>query len=471
VSDLAHLALDLSLWGDPTGEGLQFLDRPPAAHLSQAQEILRNLGAITADGKPTAHGRTMASLPIHPRLAHMVIKGKELNQGAAACELSALLEERDSLSGGAKNDIDLESRIDALQRGVSLTTGVRDRIASQKRRLIEILQVPDKPSKAPAYGLLLSLAYPDRIARKRPDRHGSYQLANGAVANLPQGSLLAREEFIAVADIEAGGGDGRIYLASPVSRRQLEEAFAAEIVSKREIVWDSVEESVRARSSRKLGAVILEDLPLKPEGEEITQVLIEGIGGSGSQCLPWNKEAERFRERIQWARGAIVDVSTLPDCSDEALIGSLDDWLAPFLGGMWKLQQLQRLNLLDILQARLSVQQRRALDRLAPSHLQVPSGSRIAIDYSQPDHPALSVKLQELFGLTETPRVGGGTIPVTIHLLSPAARPLAVTQDLKSFWQNTYPEIRKQLRARYPKHPWPENPLTATPTRRTVRRG
>jgi ATP-dependent helicase HrpB len=221
---------------------------------------------------------------------------------------------------------------------------------------------------------------------------------------------------------------------------------------------------------RKLGAVVLSEQPLEPTGEEITQALIEGIRRTGLQCLPWEKGSDRFRSRVQWVRRSIKEISEWPDLSDDALRASLENWLAPFLDRMWKLDQLQRLDLVEILRSMFNHQQLRDLDRLAPSQLLVPSGSRIALDYSPTDHPALSVKLQELFGLTETPRVGGGIIPVTIHLLSPAARPLAVTQDLRSFWQNVYPEIRKQLRARYPKHPWPENPMTATPTRRTIRK-
>jgi ATP-dependent helicase HrpB len=198
--------------------------------------------------------------------------------------------------------------------------------------------------------------------------------------------------------------------------------------------------------------------------------LIEGIRRTGLNCLPRDKETERFRARVQWVRKVLPEAMELPDLSDEALVASIEQWLAPFLDKMTKLDHLRRLHLLEILRSQFSSHQLRELDRLAPSQLQVPSGSRVTLDYTPTGHPALSVKLQELFGLIETPRVGGGKIPVTIHLLSPAARPLAVTQDLRSFWQNVYPEIRKQLRARYPKHPWPENPLTAVPTRRTIRK-
>jgi len=469
VSDLAHVALDLALWGAPTGEGLPFLDPPPTAHLAQAHGVLKTLGALTDDGRLTSHGRMMADMPIHPRFAHMIIKGKKLGRGAAACELAAMLEERDLLGGGAKADVDLTSRVGAFRRGRGLMPGLRDRIAAQKRRLMEMLDIHDERENDSEPGILVAFAYPERIARKRPERGGQYQLANGTIAVLPHGNL-AREEFIAIADIDAGSGDAKIYLAASIKESELEAAFSEEIVNEKEIEWNDAKRQVRARSVRKLGAVVLREQPLELAGEEVTQALIEGIRRTGLQCLPWEKESERFRSRVQWARRSIREASEWPDLSDEALRSSFESWLAPFLDGMWKLEQLQRLDLVEILRTMFTHQQLRELDRLAPSQLLVPSGSRITLDYTPTDHPALSVKLQELFGLTETPRVGGGTIPVTIHLLSPAARPLAVTQDLRSFWQNVYPEIRKQLRARYPKHPWPEDPLTAIPTRRTLRK-
>ena len=469
VSDLAHVALDLALWGAPAGEGLSFLDPPPTAHLAQAQGVLKALGAFAPDGRLTPHGRTMADLPIHPRFAHMIIKAKELGRGSSACELAAILEERDLLGGGAKADVDLAKRIDAYRGGRGLPAGVRERITAQKRRLMETLDIHEEQETDSEVGILVALAYPDRVARKRPEGSGRYQLVNGSVAVLPHGNL-AREEFLAIADVDAGTVEAKIYLAASIESRDLESVFSGEILNEKEIEWNEAKRQVRARSVRKLGAVVLSEQSLGPGGEEITRALVDGIRRTGLQCLPWEKESDRFRSRVRWARKFIKEASEWPDLSDESLAGSLESWLAPFLDGMWKLDQVQRLDLVEILRSRFTHLQLRELDRLAPSHLQVPSGSRITLDYTPADHPALSVKLQELFGLIETPRVGGGTIPVTIHLLSPAARPLAVTQDLRSFWQKTYPEIRKQLRARYPKHPWPEDPLSATPTRRTIRK-
>jgi ATP-dependent helicase HrpB len=471
TSDLAHVALDLAQWGDPAGQTLSFLDPPMEAHLAQATEILRGLGATRTDGSLTPHGKLMAGLPIHPRLAHMILRGKELGYGASACELAALLEEREMSGGGPNQDVDLASRIEEFRKGRGVTAGVLERVSGQQRRLMEMTETQGEVGDISKTGLLLALAYPERVGRRRAERSELYQLSGGTVAALPAGSLLARNEYLTIADVDAGNASARIHLAAPVQKDELEMAFASDISMGKEIAWSTADSKVKARRLRKLGAVILDEQQLEPEGEEISRALIEGVRRIGLYCLPWDKETERFRARAQWARRAAPGMSGLPDLSDEALAASLEHWLAPFVENMWKLEQLQRLDLLTIVRSLLTPQQARDLDRLAPSHLQVPSGSRVALDYTQTEHPSLSVKLQELFGLVETPRVAGGTIPVTIHLLSPAARPLAVTQDLHSFWQSVYPEIRKQLRARYPKHPWPEDPLTATPTRRTIQRG
>ncbi len=517
-SDLAHLALDLALWGAPMGESLAFLDPPPPAHLSRARGLLTRLGAISAEGQLTEHGRMMAGLPIHPRLSHMIITARKQGLAAAACELAALLEERDLAAASGKNDADLAGRLEAVRSGRTIAPGVRDRILAQQERLMAMAGTESEKSPAmragsthqglssarrqsagpessgtarsaaPAHsaassrqpdaersaesacGLLLALAYPDRIARRRPERQGSYHLANGLIASLPAASPLAREEFLAIAEADAGAAEGKIYLAAPVSAAELEQFFADDIVVEEEVVWDGREKRVRARRRRKLGAVVLEEAPHESADVDVAGAMMEGIRRAGLHSLPWERDAERLCGRIQWARQNLAGLADLPDFSAENLLAGLENWLAPHLAGMWRLEQLQRLPLAAILAGRLTAQQRRDLERLAPSQIHVPSGSRIALEYPAEGAPVLAVKLQELFGLTETPRIGGGSVPVTIHLLSPAARPLAVTQDLRSFWQNTYPEIRKQLRARYPKHPWPEDPLTALPTRKTIRK-
>jgi ATP-dependent helicase HrpB len=462
VSDLGPLALDLARWGAPTGENLAFLDPPPVAHLAQAQDLLFRLGAMDDKKILTPHGRAMTDLSVHPRFAHMILKAKEWGLAATACELAAVLEERDLL---AKSDADLTLRLDALQRRQN--PPLADRILTQKRRLLEMIQGDNDRTDISACGLLTALAYPERVARKKIERPGSYLLANGVQAILPEESLLARHEFLAVADVDSAAVNARIYLAAPINRQELEKAFAESLLAEQEVLWDSRQNRVIARRIRRIGVMIVDQFAMEPEGEQVSQAMLEGVRRIGLQGLPWNEEADRFRRRVQWLRRIVPE---LPDFSGESLEKTLDTWLAPYLIGMWRQEQLQQLRLVDILRQQLSREQIRELERLAPAHIPVPSGSRIALDYTTDEHPILAVKLQELFGLIETPRVANGRIPVTIHLLSPAARPLAVTQDLHSFWQNTYPEIRKQLRSRYPKHPWPEDPFTAEPTRKTVRK-
>jgi ATP-dependent helicase HrpB len=478
TSDLAHLALDLALWGSPDGENLSFIDPPPPAHIARARELLAALGAVDPRGSFTPHGSAMAALSVHPRLGHMILKAKEAGWGAAACELAALLEEG-GLQTAGNGPLDVAAHLDAFhQESAAARRGGRsvavERIAAQQERLRELAQIGGEQHVDPPYGLLLAWAYPDRIARRRPDLSGWYNMANGASAVLPETDPLTRQEYIAVAEVDGSAlstgpsAVGRIYMAAALERDHLFSAFADELEKVEEVVWDDREKRVQARRLTRLGALIVEESAVIPAPGQCNAALIEGIRRTGLHCLPWEKEALRFRARAQWIRCLRPE---WPGFDDNSLASDLTEWLLPHLDGITRLEQLQRLRLADILRSRLSPLQYRELELLAPAHLTVSSGSRIALDYPAVGHPVLAVKLQELFGMTETPRIGGGTVTVTIHLLSPASRPLAVTQDLRSFWIKLYPEIRKQLRARYPKHPWPEDPFTAEPTRKTLRAG
>lgn len=470
-SDLTHVAMDLAKWGNPDGAGLAFLDPPPAGLLAQAQRILKDLGALKDDGRLSEHGHALAMLPVHPRLAHMIVEGKKMHAGGAACELAAFLEERDVPGGGPNRDADVESRLEEFRSRRTMPAALRERILSQRSRLMKIGGINGREDKeVVGTGILLALAYPERIAKRRSEHKGQYQLAGGTTASVPPGSPLHRHEFLAVADVDTGIGEARIHLAAPLTGLEIEHTFKNKITTERHVGWDAEHSRVDARRIRRLGAVILSEQTIEPAGEEAISAFLEGVRQAGVSRLPWTKESDRLRTRFEWARKNLPELSHLPDVSDQALMSTLEEWLAPFVDGMWKLDQLERLDLLEILHARCTARDRRDLDRLVPLHIAVPSGSRVALDYSATEHPGLAVKLQELFGLTETPRIGNGKIPITIQLLSPAGRPLAVTQDLRSFWQKTYPEIRKQLRARYPKHPWPEDPFTATPTRKTIRK-
>jgi ATP-dependent helicase HrpB len=465
-ADLAPLALDLAQWGSPNGENLLFIDPPPSANLQQAQAILRDLDACDQKGQLTTVGRAMADLPVHPRLAHMILRAKDSGLGGMACELAALLEERDLFAGQKDADVDLTSRWMELRRARGNT---HDRIVAQARRLRAIIKIDENSAESSKVGLLLAFAYPDRIAKRREKNGNAYLLASGTTAVLPPGSVLARNEFLAIAEADTVGTSVRIFLCAPVTKEDVVDSLEANLVAEKIVRWDSATESVQARHVERLGAIKLSEKPISNEDDRILSAMIEGIHAMGLDVLPWNRETQSLRDRSEWLRTSGLVVRDWPDLSERQLIETVERWLGPFLSGIRQRSQLSTLDLEKILRSLFTHRQFQELETLAPARLKVPSGSSIAIDYSSDKQPILAVRLQELFGQTETPRLGKGKVPVVIHLLSPAKRPLAVTQDLRSFWENVYPDIRKQLRARYPKHVWPEDPMRAAPTNRTRR--
>lgn len=485
-ADLLPLALELAQWGAQPGE-LFWLDPPPAALLDQAREVLQGLGAVDAGGHITPHGRELGRIPLHPRLAHMLLGGERLGLGAWACELAALLGERDLLrsEGRARPPVDLALRIEVLRRGsaalpsgVVLDEGVRVRVRQAARDLARRMRIElaEAEGDIQAIGLLVALAYPERVAQGRLSQPGRFLLVNGRGAQLETSDALACAPWLAIAHLDGQTDeqrrDARIFLAATLTAEDLETAFAAQIETVDEVRWDAREGAVLARHQRRLGALILEDRALAhPDPEQVRRALLEGIRQAGLTCLPWQARHQQWRGRVALLRRTLGEA--WPDISDSALLASLDAWLAPWLEGMTRLSHLDRLDLDAALQSLLPWDKRQELDRLAPTHLEVPSGSRILLDYGpvleEEGVPVLAVKLQELFGLLETPRIVQGRVPVMIHMLSPAQRPVAITQDLASFWRGPYQEVRKDLRGRYPKHPWPEDPFTATPTRRTKR--
>jgi ATP-dependent helicase HrpB len=459
-ADLAPMALELALWGanDAT---LPWLTPPPAASLATARALLADLGALDAAGAITPHGRAMARLGQHPRLAHLVLKGRDLGQGRIAALLAAILGERDFLRLPAgQRDVDLRHRVDIALGGKR--DGTLRLIQEQARRLMPRDAKAETPDVSMT-GALLALAYPDRIGRRRPGTN-RYLLSGGRGAALADGDPMANEEFIVVADLDGSAQDARIFLAAPITPGEIEELFADRIVDEQAVHWDGREGAVLARQRRRLGAVLLEDKPLaKPDGDKVKAAMIEGIREIGPGALPWSDDLVHWRERVAFMR--TLDESW-PDLSDAALLGSLDSWLAPFLDGVSRRSHLPRVDLSAALRALVPWDKQRELDRLAPTHVEVPSGSRAPIDYAIPAEPTLSVRLQEMFGLVDTPRVGGGKVPLTIHLLSPARRPVQVTRDLASFWKNGYRAVKAELKGRYPRHYWPDDPLVAEPTAR-----
>ena len=476
-ADLTPLALELASWGVREADALKWLDPPPGPMLASARDLLSRLGALDADGRITPHGRAMAQLAVHPRLAHMLLRAKERAALALAADLTALLSERDLLRASAGvRDADVRERIDAL-RGESEPGGI-DRAALHRARrfagdlLRQLGGEPASKSQAAAAGSiggLLALAYPDRIGRQRPGGEGSFTLTNGRGAYFAEPQSLARREFIVAVDLDDRERDARIRLAAPLSRQDIDELMAGRLEHTDSVEWNAREEAVLARRVLKLDGLVIEEraLPEVPRQEALAAML-EGMRQLGIDALPWSREARDLQARVAFVRRLGGAFERWPDLSDAALAASLVEWLAPWLDGVTRREHLARIPLLDALLARLSWDERRELDVLAPSQLAVPSGSRVRIDYL--DAPTVSVRLQEVFGLEATPRIGGGRVPITFKLLSPAQRPVQVTRDLASFWRGAYAEVRKDLRGRYPKHYWPENPLEAEPVRGVRRR-
>jgi ATP-dependent helicase HrpB len=316
--------------------------------------------------------------------------------------------------------------------------------------------------------LLLALAYPDRIAQRRPGGLGQFRLSNGRGAALPPSDALASADYLAVAELDGDRREARIFLAAPLTRAEIEEGFADRLERRDVVEWEPREGAVLARRQLRLGELVLRDEALPdPPPAAVAAALIGAIRAGGLAVLPWRKEAAQLRARIMFLRRVEGADAGWPDLGDDALLAGLEDWLAPSLDGITRLAQLDRLDLAAILRARLDWARQRALDEKAPSHLTVPSGSRLAIDYAAGETPTLAVRLQEMFGAAATPRIAGGRVALRLALLSPAGRPLQVTSDLAGFWATSYRAVRAEMRGRYPKHPWPEDPLAALPTRRT----
>lgn len=475
-ADLAPLALDLASWGVADPRGLSWLTPPPAGAFAQATDLLRRLDALDAAGRITAEGKAMAALPLHPRLAHLVHRGIDVGEGGLACDIAALLSERDVLMG--TRDPDIRLRLDVIRENAGRSAGLRVnhgglarvRAAAKQIRGISGAKRDDASSGggSSAAGGLVALAYPDRIAQRRGG-DGRYRLSGGGGAFLDPADPLAAQDYLAVADLEGAAREGRIYLAAALTQAEIESTFAGDIEDGAEVAWDPREDAVVARKTRRLGALVLEARPLRDADSALLQAaMIAGVRDMGLDALPWSDATRALQHRVAALRAAYPQ-DAWPDMSNAALTESLETWLGPFLDGVTRRNHLARVDLNAALRSLLPWPLPQRLDELAPTHIAVPSGSHIAVDYSVQGAPALYVKLQEVFGLRETPSIAGGRVQVTLHLLSPAQRPIAVTADLKSFWANVYPQVRGEMRGRYPRHIWPENPLEAVATRRSIK--
>ncbi|MGE8129329.1 ATP-dependent helicase HrpB [Methylobacterium sp. NPDC080182] len=461
-ADLAGLLLDCAAWGVTDPGALAFLDPPPAPALAEARTLLSELGALDADGRLTPVGARLRALPLPPRLARMVTVAAGTGQARAAADLAAVLVERGLGGDGA----DLDDRVERFRRD-------RGGRAADMRRLAEGwarsagADGPASPDAGPAAaGPLLALAYPDRVARAR-GREGEFVMASGRAGRLDPASPLARETHLVIADLAGSAGNARILAAAAIGTEAIERLFADRIESRTEITFDPQAEALRARAVRRLGAVSLGSRPLPvPPDTDSAAILARGIADLGIDRLPWTPALAQWRARVTFLHAA--DGVAWPDLSDDALARTAETWLAPALVGRAALASVTASDLADALQALLPWDLRARLDAEAPTHVEVPTGSRIPVDYAA-EEPALAVRVQELFGLDRHPRAGGR--PLVLHLLSPAQRPIQITRDLPGFWRGSWAAVRSEMRGRYPRHPWPEDPLSEAPTRRAKPRG
>jgi ATP-dependent helicase HrpB len=498
-ADLSSLLLDCTAWGVTDPATLAFLDAPPRAALSEARALLADLGALDPDGRLTEIGRQLRALPLPPRLAKMVVTAAAEGRAREAADLAAVLVER-GLGGDA---VDVSERIERFRRD-------RSRRADDMRRLArgwaeaanasplegevertsgapgegggatspERMALPPPPGRrvrgdstspieGKGIGTLLALAYPDRLAKAR-GRAGEFLLANGRGASLEPHERFAREPFLAVAEITGGAASARIVAAAPIGLAEIEAAAGGRIIEAEELTFDRNARALRARAVRRLGALVLSERPLPvPATDDAARLLARGLAGLG--LLPWSNALTQWRERVTFLRRS--EGEEWPDLSDAALQRSVETWLAPHLVGKTGLADLGADELAAAIKALLPWPLQRRLETEAPTHVEVPTGSRIAVDYGTPDGPVLAVRVQELFGLDTHPSIAGGRVPLILHLLSPAQRPIQITRDLPGFWRGSWAAVKADMRGQYPKHSWPDDPLHAPPTRRAKPRG
>ncbi|HEX4854258.1 ATP-dependent helicase HrpB [Arenimonas sp.] len=472
--ELAGLALELAAWG---AADLRFVDAPPPGPLAAARELLQRLGALDAQQRITAFGRELMALGTHPRLAAMLKAPRDPAERALACDLAALVEARDPLRG--RRD-DIASRWQALAAfrkgriGPDANRGALaaiDSAAKQWRRRLRVDAAP--PDDAPAHllGDLLAHAFPDRIARQHPGEPRRYQLANGRMARIFDDSALFGEPWIVASELRFEAKDSLVLRGAPVDEARLQRDFPERFFEGDVVRWDPDARALIARRERRFDRITLESKPAgRPDPALAAQALSDAVGELGLDALPWTEGLAQWRERVRCLREWLPELG-LPDLSDDALLASREQWLKPAFAGKTRLDALDEEALGEALRSTLDWSLRQKLDTLAPRRITVPSGMERGITYEHGRPPVLAVKLQELFGLADTPRVADGRVPLTLHLLSPGGKPLQVTQDLRSFWANTYPEVRKEMKGRYPRHPWPDDPWTATATHRAKPRG
>ncbi len=478
-TDLAGLALELALWGVQDPGELNWLDLPPRAAMDQARTLLERLGALDAHGRITPHGRALARFGVHPRLGHMLLRGKALGMGSLACLVAAIVREPDFIvPANTTRDADLRLRVELVVSGSHASQagefkgGTLARVRRIAGKLRHKLGVKDGHVDLDRTGGVLALAYPERVAMNRSTRDGRFLLASGQGAMLPRTDPLAWHEMIVAAHVDGKNANARIFMAAPISSAELEQIFGPKIQVVDRVFWDPGSKTVKAVGERCYMGLVLSSRSLdRPDPELICSALVQGVRDQGVGILAWTPALRRFQARAVFL-GSILGEEGFPDLSDPALEDTLERWLVPFMGAALSMSRLKRMDLKVPLFSLLTHHQHTLLERHAPSHFIVPSGSRILLDYGASpggglDSPVLKVRIQEMFSCMETPTVAMGRVPVTVHLLSPAQRPVQVTQDLASFWDNTYAQVKKELKGRYPRHFWPDDPRNAPATRRT----
>ncbi|MCW5689892.1 MAG: ATP-dependent helicase HrpB, partial [Pseudolabrys sp.] len=456
-ADLSSFVLDLAQWGASDAGKLAFLDAPPQAAMKEARALLSELTALDAQGRITDEGRKLRALPLPPRLARMVVDAGEAGAGAQAANIAAILTER----GLGGDDVDLTHRLDQFRRD-------RSRRAEDARAMAK-RWASGNGSGDMSVGAILSLAYPDRVARNR-GAGGPFLLANGRGGQVDAASNLAREPFIVVAELTGAAHASRIVLAAPIALEEIEQRFAGRIEDRDVVSFDNASASLRARRTRRLGSIVLaEQIKQVTPNADTAHILAQGVVAQGIGKLDWSKAALQFRTRVQFLRKAEGD--EWPDLSDDGLAASAEAWLEPLLMDKTARSQISSGELFDAVSNLVPWNRRRRLDEEAPTHFTAPTGTNAAIDYEAEQGPTISIRLQELFGLSQHPSIAGGRIPLVIELLSPGHKPVQITRDLPGFWRGSYADVRTEMRGRYPRHPWPDDPASALPTRRAKPRG
>jgi ATP-dependent helicase HrpB len=462
-SDLSSFVLDLAQWGAADAASLSFLDSPPMPALNEAKALLTELGAIDAADRITDEGRKLRALPLPPRLARMVVDAGAQGAGELAAAIAAVLTER----GLGGDDADLRHRLDQFRRDRSRRA---DDARGMVKRWTDTIMGPGTGGDEVSPGSLLALAFPDRVAKNRGGGAGAFLLASGRGGAVDKASELAHEPFLAVAELTGSAVASRIVLAAPITLAEIEARFAGKIEDREAVTFDAPSAALRARRSRRLGSLVLaEQIKHVTPDADTAQILAQGIIGLGLDKLPWSKPALQFRNRVSFLRRSEGD--EWPDLSDQSLAPCAADWLEPLLADKTALSEISAEALSDAITALVPWALRRRLEAEAPTHFIAPTGSVVPIDYDAGQGPTVSIRVQELFGLARHPAIASGRVPLVIELLSPAHRPVQVTRDLPGFWRGSYADVKADLRGRYPRHPWPDDPLTAPATRRAKRRG